>query len=90
MNLKELKNNWVKDFASPLIIAGPCSAESESQMLDTAKRIKESTDAVSIFRAGIWKPRTKPNGFEGVGVIGLNWLKKVKEELYLVYYHFIY
>lgn len=80
MNLKELKNNWVKDFASPLIIAGPCSAESESQMLETAKRIKESTDAVSIFRAGIWKPRTKPNGFEGVGVIGLNWLKKVKEE----------
>ena len=78
--LKKLENNWVQDIPSPLIIAGPCSAESESQMLDTAKRIKESTDAVSIFRAGIWKPRTKPNGFEGVGVIGLNWLKKVKEE----------
>lgn len=80
MNLKKLENNWVQDIPSPLIIAGPCSAESESQMLDTAKRIKESTDAVSIFRAGIWKPRTKPNGFEGVGVIGLNWLQKVKEE----------
>ncbi len=62
------------------MIAGPCSAESEAQMLETARRIKESNAQVSVFRAGIWKPRTKPNGFEGVGVIGLNWLKKVKEE----------
>ena len=80
MDLKNLENNWVKDFGKPLIIAGPCSAESESQMLETAKRIKESNAEVPIFRAGIWKPRTKPNGFEGVGTIGLNWLKKVKEE----------
>ncbi len=80
MELKNLENNWVKEFPKPLIIAGPCSAESESQMLETAKRIKESNANVPIFRAGIWKPRTKPNGFEGVGVIGLNWLKKVKEE----------
>lgn len=80
MELKNLENNWVKEFPKPLIIAGPCSAESESQMLETAKRIKESNAEVPIFRAGIWKPRTKPNGFEGVGVIGLNWLKKVKEE----------
>ena len=80
MDLKNLENNWVKDFGKPLIIAGPCSAESESQMLETAKRIKESNTEVPIFRAGIWKPRTKPNGFEGVGTIGLNWLKKVKEE----------
>ena len=80
MELKNLENNWVKDFGKPLIIAGPCSAESESQMLETAKRIKESNTEVPIFRAGIWKPRTKPNGFEGVGTIGLNWLKKVKEE----------
>ena len=71
---------WVQQFAKPIIIAGPCSAESESQMLETARRIKESGADVPIFRAGIWKPRTKPNGFEGVGVIGLNWLKKVKEE----------
>lgn len=49
-------------------------------MLETARRIKESNAPVPVFRAGIWKPRTKPNGFEGVGVIGLNWLKKVKEE----------
>lgn len=80
MNLKDIENKWVNDFPSPLIIAGPCSAESESQMLETAKRIKETNAEVPIFRAGIWKPRTKPNGFEGVGVIGLNWLKKVKAE----------
>lgn len=80
MELKNLENNWVKDFGKPLIMAGPCSAESESQMLETAKRIKESNADVPIFRVGIWKPRTKPNGFEGVGTIGLNWLKKVKEE----------
>jgi chorismate mutase len=80
MNLQDLKNTWVDEFPKPLIIAGPCSAESEIQMLETAKRIKESGAPVPVFRAGIWKPRTKPNGFEGVGVIGLNWLKKVKEE----------
>lgn len=79
-SLKDLSNNWIKEFAETLIIAGPCSAESESQMLETARRIKETEAKVSIFRAGIWKPRTKPNGFEGVGVIGLNWLKKVKQE----------
>lgn len=80
MDLKNLENAWVKDFPKPLIIAGPCSAESESQMLETAKRLKETNAEVPIFRAGIWKPRTKPNGFEGVGTIGLGWLKKVKEE----------
>lgn len=80
MDLKNIENKWVDQFAKPIIIAGPCSAESESQMLETARRIKESGADVPIFRAGIWKPRTKPNGFEGVGVIGLNWLKKVKEE----------
>ncbi|KQR94767.1 cytochrome C4 [Chryseobacterium sp. Leaf180] len=80
MNLENLENKWIKDFSAPMIIAGPCSAESESQMLQTAKRIKESGAEIPIFRAGIWKPRTKPNGFEGVGEIGLNWLKKVKDE----------
>ncbi len=76
MNLKDLKNEWINELTQPLMIAGPCSAESEAQMLETARRIKESNAQVSVFRAGIWKPRTKPNGFEGVGVIGLNWLKK--------------
>lgn len=80
MNLKELENSWIHEFPKPLVIAGPCSAESEAQMLETAQRLKESGAEVPLFRAGIWKPRTKPFGFEGVGVIGLNWLKKVKEE----------
>lgn len=61
-----------------IIIAGPCSAESENQIMDTAKGIARS-DKVKIFRAGIWKPRTKPGNFEGIGEIGLNWLKKVKQ-----------
>lgn len=63
----------------PLIIAGPCSAESESQVMSTARQLAKIKD-VSIFRAGVWKPRTRPNGFEGVGVEGLVWLQKVKSE----------
>ena len=62
----------------PLIIAGPCSAETEEQILSTAKAL--AAKEVKIFRAGIWKPRTKPGGFEGIGSIGLQWLKRVKEE----------
>ena len=62
----------------PLVISGPCSAESEEQVLQTAHELAKT--GVKIFRAGIWKPRTKPGGFEGVGVIGLPWLKKVKEQ----------
>jgi len=62
----------------PFIIAGPCSAETKSQILNTAKEICKKS-FVNVFRAGIWKPRTKPNDFEGVGEIGLNWLKEVKE-----------
>ncbi len=66
------------DIKQPLIIAGPCSAETEQQVLATARELHAG--GISIFRAGIWKPRTKPGGFEGVGVPGLEWLKKVKEE----------
>lgn len=62
----------------PIIIAGPCSAETEEQVLATAREL--ASNGIKIFRAGIWKPRTKPGGFEGVGVEGLSWLKKVKEE----------
>ncbi|MGZ4033332.1 MAG: chorismate mutase [Bacteroidia bacterium] len=71
--------NWLEGVKRPLMIAGPCSAESEMQMLSTAKNIA-AIDKKIIFRAGIWKPRTRPNSFEGVGSIGLQWLKKVKEE----------
>ena len=62
----------------PLVIAGPCSAETEEQVLETAKQL--AAQGIKIFRAGIWKPRTKPGGFEGVGTVGLPWLKRVKEE----------
>lgn len=61
----------------PIIISGPCSAETEEQVLETAKGLARAR--VKIFRAGIWKPRTKPGGFEGVGVPGLAWLNKVRE-----------
>lgn len=71
---------WLDDFnlSHPLVIAGPCSAETEDQMLNIANQLKD-TD-VSVFRAGIWKPRTRPGMFEGVGAIGLKWLKRVKDE----------
>jgi chorismate mutase len=66
------------NLAHPLVIAGPCSAETEEQVLKIAHELKDSD--VNYFRAGIWKPRTRPGMFEGVGEIGLRWLKKVKEE----------
>ncbi len=62
----------------PLVIAGPCSAETEVQVMSTATAL--AAVGGKIFRAGIWKPRTRPGGFEGVGVPGLKWLKRVKEE----------
>lgn len=62
----------------PLIIAGPCSAETEEQVLDAARQL--SRQKVDLFRAGIWKPRTRPNAFEGVGTAGLGWLRRVKDE----------
>ncbi len=63
----------------PLIIAGPCSAETEEQVMNTATEL--SKRGIKIFRAGIWKPRTKPGGFEGVGKEGLPWLQRVQKEL---------
>ena len=71
-------SNWPIHFKKPLIIAGPCSAESEEQMLATGNALKSHPNI--LFRAGIWKPRTRPNSFEGIGSIGLKWLKTVKEE----------
>ena len=62
----------------PMIIAGPCSAETEEQVMCTAKNLVQN--GIKMFRAGIWKPRTKPGGFEGVGIKGLSWMKRVKEE----------
>ena len=62
----------------PCVVAGPCSAETEDQILETAKGLKEL--GINVFRAGIWKPRTHPGCFEGIGVPGLKWLQKVKSE----------
>jgi chorismate mutase len=62
----------------PLIIAGPCSAETEEQVMTTAKELSDK--GIKIYRAGIWKPRTKPGGFEGIGTPGLAWLQRVKKE----------
>lgn len=66
------------DAKRPVIIAGPCSAESREQVLKTATDL--AARGIRIFRAGIWKPRTKPGGFEGIGVEGLPWMKMVKQE----------
>ncbi len=78
MNIQEIKQDWIDQFEKPLIISGPCSAESEKQVMEIAERLDK--DYVQVYRAGIWKPRTKPGSFEGVGAIGLNWLKRVKDE----------
>ncbi len=62
----------------PSVVAGPCSAETEEQVMETAKGLKEL--GINVFRAGIWKPRTHPGCFEGIGVPGLKWLQKVQKE----------
>ena len=66
------------DSSKPILIAGPCSAESEEQVLTTARALAHN--GVKIFRAGIWKPRTKPGSFEGIGMRGLLWLHEVKRD----------
>jgi len=87
--LKELNDNladisdWLGFDRAPWIIAGPCSAETEEQMLATARGAARCSN-VKVFRAGIWKPRTRPNMFEGVGQVGLQWLKAVKAETSLM------
>ena len=69
----------IKEFIhkKPYLIAGPCSAESETQLLTIAKAVEGTAD---VFRAGVWKPRTKPNSFEGIGKEALSWLKTVQQE----------
>ncbi len=70
--------NTSTTIKKPVVIAGPCSAETEQQVLDTAIELKNN--GINLFRAGIWKPRTRPNCFEGVGAKGLSWLQSVKAE----------
>ena len=80
MENKPQMREWLNDFglSHPLVIGGPCSAETEEQVLKIAHELKD-TD-VTVLRAGIWKPRTRPGMFEGVGAIGLKWLQKAKQE----------
>jgi len=72
--------NWLKDMnlGYPLTIAGPCSAETKEQVLEIAHQLKDSR--VTVFRAGVWKPRTRPGSFEGIGEKALPWLQQVKKE----------
>ena len=78
-NSKKMRT-WIDEMnlTHPLVIAGPCSAETEEQVLKIAHSLKD-TD-VNYYRAGIWKPRTRPGNFEGVGALGLKWLQKVQKE----------
>jgi chorismate mutase len=70
--------NWINNGKKPVLIAGPCSAETEEQVLQTATRLFR-TGKIDVLRAGIWKPRTRPGAFEGIGTKGLPWLQKAKE-----------
>ena len=78
LNVKQIKD-WGLGLDKPLIISGPCSAETEEQVVNTAKEIA-ALGKVNVLRAGIWKPRTRPNAFEGIGPIGLQWLNTAKKE----------
>ena len=72
---EKVQELWAK---RPLIISGPCSAETEEQMIETAVQLA-ATGKIDMLRAGIWKPRTRPGMFEGVGVKGLPWLAQAKK-----------
>ncbi|MBS9773904.1 MAG: bifunctional 3-deoxy-7-phosphoheptulonate synthase/chorismate mutase type II [Tenacibaculum sp.] len=84
MENNKTTRTWLNNFGlnHPLVIAGPCSAETEEQVLKIAHGLKNSN--ATILRAGIWKPRTRPGNFEGVGSIGLKWLQKAKQETELL------
>lgn len=76
MRIDDLKG-WIKEYEKPLVIAGPCSVETKEQLRDSILPILGKTD---IIRGGIWKPRTRPGSFEGVGEVGLKWVSELKEE----------
>lgn len=78
LDLKPLNIHGINPDTRPIVIAGPCSAETEEQIMSTAKQL--AANSIKIMRAGIWKPRTKPGGFEGVGEDGLRWMRQAKEE----------
>ena len=72
-------SSWGESYKKPLLIAGPCSAETEEQLYETAKAIKGL--GINIIRAGVWKPRTRPNSFEGIGLEALKWIRDIKSKL---------
>jgi chorismate mutase len=81
--VQKINNSPIRDWKGykerPYLISGPCSAETEEQVMQTARELAELKE-INVFRAGIWKPRTRPNSFEGVGTEGLKWLRRVKQE----------
>ena len=79
INTRTRLQDWIDQSPAPFVIAGPCSAESEKQVVETAIALKKS-GMVSAFRAGVWKPRTRPGSFEGVGSAALEWLNAAKKE----------
>lgn len=78
MDLELQSLNLPSDNERPFVIAGPCSAETEEQVMKTAKELADK--GCHMFRAGVWKPRTKPGGFEGNGLLALPWMQEVKQE----------
>ncbi len=75
----QIQSPLEKPQGRPILITGPCSAESEEQVMKTAQMMADNNIPLDLFRAGIWKPRTRPNNFEGIGFEGLKWLKNVKD-----------
>ena len=73
------RSNWLTKDKRPIVIAGPCSAETEEQVFETCRNIA-NTGKADILRAGIWKPRTRPGTFEGIGIKGLPWMRQMKME----------
>ncbi|MDD3742879.1 MAG: chorismate mutase [Lentimicrobiaceae bacterium] len=78
MNFTPL-TQWIDSYDRPLVIAGPCSAETRSQVLTTARGLA-ALPRVKVFRAGVWKPRTRPGSFEGTGTEGLKWMQEAKQQ----------
>src|SRR6056297_848706 len=78
LDLQSFSPSGKNQRKNPLIIAGPCSAESEDQVIATARALKNY--GISIFRAGVWKPRTRPGDFQGIGGDALPWLEKARQE----------
>ncbi|HPI71593.1 MAG TPA: 3-deoxy-7-phosphoheptulonate synthase, partial [Tenuifilaceae bacterium] len=78
MTFPPISNWFEKSFDTPLIIAGPCSAENRQQVIDTALELAK-LNRVHVFRAGIWKPRSRPGSFQGAGNVALEWLMEAKQ-----------